>query len=476
MRKTNLYFITFLVALLLLPAILFAQKKELLAILPFTGGEVTDGDFIASNLSREPILRSSFNNNIKPITRANIATLKFEQHFQSKSGFTDPDTIFDLGIALEVSHVVAGYITKLGNQKLVLVSIMDVESLQQIAGYYKQYSTIEEIKKFIPEMASQLAKAVMRDTKNLPGLSVPPFNISPEVDQNSAMVLAQILSCDLANAGKYAVLPRTDSLDKVKEELKRQYDDGTTDLERVERFGLGRNAQYVLAGSVEKLGKNLTQFATDILTIDGVLYDTAPPEEYKDFAEGFTLIPKLAAKLSSPTITPPPKAETPSVDLKPLPGKEPKPKNDYNLFWGIGTSVGSSFTTPWAIGSIQLDISPFSYTILELGCDFGIIHGYDRKDIEYYSLYPFGHLVFTPNIKKYESRKPFILYVGIGGGAMISSYKTATEDNSFTTPAADLTAGFYIGQGHPCLHISYTLRATFSAFNHKAAIGYTYRF
>lgn len=146
------------------------------------------------------------------------------------------------------------------------------------------------------------------------------------------------------------------------------------------------------------------------------------------------------------------------------------------FFWGIGTSVGSSFTTPMVIGTIQLDISPFSYTILELGCDFGIIHGYDLKDIDYYSLYPFGHLVFSPNIKKYEYRKPFILYAGIGGGAMLSSYKTATENNSFTTPAADLTAGFYLGSDHHCLHVSYTLRTTFTAINHKTAIGYTYRF
>jgi len=146
------------------------------------------------------------------------------------------------------------------------------------------------------------------------------------------------------------------------------------------------------------------------------------------------------------------------------------------FFWGIGTSAGSSFTVPWLIGTVQLDISPFSYTMLELGCDFGLIHGYERKDIEYYSLYPFGHLVFSPNIKKYDYRKPFVLYAGIGGGAMISSYKTATEDNQFTTPAADATAGFYVGSDHHCFHLYYTLRTTFSAFNHKAAVGYTYRF
>jgi hypothetical protein len=146
------------------------------------------------------------------------------------------------------------------------------------------------------------------------------------------------------------------------------------------------------------------------------------------------------------------------------------------FFWGIGTSFGSSFTAPWMIGTVQFDFSPFSYTIIELGCDFGLIHSYERKDIEYWSLYPFGHLVFSPNIKKYENRKPFVIYAGIGGGAMLSSYKTSTEDNFLVTPAVDLTGGFYLGSEHHCIHVSYTLRTTLNAINHKTAFGYTYRF
>jgi hypothetical protein len=179
-------------------------------------------------------------------------------------------------------------------------------------------------------------------------------------------------------------------------------------------------------------------------------------------------------KEKTPPTTPPPPPTTPPPPRE----KELKPlfNNDNKFFWGIGASVGSSFATPWAIGTIQLDISPFSYTIIELGCDFGLIHGYERKDIEYYSYYPFGHLLFTPFIKKEYDPEPFVLYAGIGGGVMLSSYKTATEDNSFKTPAADATAGFYLGSEHHCLHIYYTLRTTFKAFNHKAAAGYTYRF
>ena len=107
MRKARLRFITFLVSLLLLPLALFAQKKEYLAIFPFTGGEVSDGEFIASNLTRQAVLRNGFNKTILQ-TRATIATMNFEQRFQRNSGLTDADTIFELGKALNASHVIAG--------------------------------------------------------------------------------------------------------------------------------------------------------------------------------------------------------------------------------------------------------------------------------------------------------------------------------------------------------------------------------
>jgi formylglycine-generating enzyme required for sulfatase activity len=222
--------------------------------------------------------------------------MNYEHQFQRDSGLTDADTIFELGKRLNAAFVIAGYITKLGDRNLVLVSIMDVESLQQIAGDYRTYRTIEEIDTLIPEIAKKLADAVPRDTSKLPGLSVPPFNISRDVNQNDAQVLAQILSCDLANGSKYAILPRTDSIEKVMEEHNRQRD-GTTDQERVKRLGAGRNAQFVLSGAVEKLG-TLNKFAADILDINDGSYMDGYEERYTNFSQGFELMPKLAVNLN----------------------------------------------------------------------------------------------------------------------------------------------------------------------------------
>jgi TolB-like protein len=293
MRKARLRFITFLVSLLLLSVSLFAQKKESLAIFTFTGGNASDGEALASSLSRQATLRNAF---IKTtlITRGTITAMNFEQRFQ-RNGLTDADTIFELGKLLNASHVIAGYITRLGNNNLILISIMDVESLQQIAGDYRTYRSIEEIDKLIPDIAQKLAGSVTRNTSGLPGLSVPPFSILTGVNQNDAMVLAQILACDLANGNTFAVLPRTDDIDKVREEHRRQQS-GITNQERVKLLGVGRNAQYVLSGSVQRLG-TLNKFTADILDIvDGSTID-GYEETYSDLSQGFELIPKLAAQL-----------------------------------------------------------------------------------------------------------------------------------------------------------------------------------
>jgi len=293
-KKVKIFITAFLIATAL-PLSLFAQKKESLALFPFTGGNASDGTAIVSTLARQAVLRNAFNRTTL-VTQNTIATMNFEQRFQRDSGLTDADTIFELGKALNASHVIAGYITKLGDRNLVIVSIMDVVSLQQIAGDYRAYRTIEEIDALIPDIARKLAAAVPRNTSALPGLSVPPFNIASGVNQSEAMALAQILSCDLANSSKYAVLPRTDSIDKVMEEHLRQRD-GTTDQERIKRLGVGRNAQFVLAGSVERLG-SLNKFAVDILDILNGSFIDGYDEQYTTLSQGLELIPKLAAHIA----------------------------------------------------------------------------------------------------------------------------------------------------------------------------------
>jgi hypothetical protein len=191
----------------------------------------------------------------------------------------------------------AGYITELSGRHLVIVSILDVESLQQIAGVYQEYGKIEEIDKLIPLMAKGLAQSAQRDTSRLPGLSIPPFDVANGVNESDAQTLAQILACDIANGNAYAVLPRTDSLEKVRAEQERQRS-GETDQERVKRLGVGRNALYVLAGSVTKLG-SLNKFAADVLDIKDFVLVDGYSEQYTALTDGIALMPKLAANVNN---------------------------------------------------------------------------------------------------------------------------------------------------------------------------------
>jgi TolB-like protein len=490
-----------------------AQKKGSLALLPFTGGDDRDGESIVNRLMRQEVLQDIFED-IIPVTGTTKRFVQFEQKFQRDSGLTDADTVFEAGKSLNAAFVLTGYITKFGERNLVLVSILDVESLQQIAGDYRTYQTLAEIDNLIPDIAKKLAVAAARDTSKLPGLSVPPFALSPEVNANDAQVLAQIMATNLANGNRYAVLPRTDGAwNTVIAEHQRQRN-GETDPTRVKRLGAGRNAQFVLSGSVQKLDAKTT-FATDIYDIEKGSYFDGDEKEYTTFADGYKLIPEMAAKLNK-TKTERQREQTAQqiaredeanrlaaqrraeqaareAEAKQEAAQRQKDQaaqdaeaervrrkaeraaffsDDARLF-SIGASVATSFTAPWLIGTVQGTFSLFKYTFVDIGCDLGFIHGYKGwEDIDYHSFYPFAH---------FNGLFPFGgfggWYAGLGGGFMMAFYSGNGENNAFYLPAFDAESGFYLGGGRHYVTISYTLRTTtFETVNHKIALGYIFRF
>jgi TolB-like protein len=417
----------------------YGQKKESLALLPFTGGDGRDGEAIVSQLARQKVLRDAFVK-VTLVTSTTRGFMQFEQKFQRTSGLTDADTVFEAGKNLNAAFVIAGYITKLGDQNLVLVSILDVESLQQIAGDYKTYSTIEEIDKLIPAMAEKLAAAVPRDTSKLPGLSVPPFALSPEVNENDAQVLAQILATDLANGNRYAVLPRTDSLKTVMEEHQRERS-GETDQTRVKKLGAGRNAEYVLSGSVEKLGK-LNKFATDILHIENGSFVDGYSENYSDFSKGFELIHKLARKLtgdshdSTPSIAS--KSRTSSSGSKPVIG---------NSDFSGGRKVGAAVLN--LVGGLG------SFTMGDLGGGFTILGGYVAAA---------GFIAWETTLT-YEDNPDFIgapgtIAFGVAGITILYGFVRPFIYRNMGSTAVAIADNVHIGfaPGGTAVQLSYTAR------------------
>jgi TolB-like protein len=196
--RTKLFTLV-LTALISLPA--QSQTNMTLAIFPFTWVSEQEGDAIVSQLTRQAILRNAFEKTTL-ITENTIKTIHFESQFQRNSGLTDADSIFELGKQLNAGYVVSGYITKFGDRNLIIVSILNVQSLQLIAGDYLTYSRLEELYAMMPEIAKHLAEAVPRDTSKLAGLSVPPLKLLGDADANDAQVLAQILAINTANGGE----------------------------------------------------------------------------------------------------------------------------------------------------------------------------------------------------------------------------------------------------------------------------------
>jgi len=135
-------------------------------------------------------------------------------------------------------------------------------------------------------------------------------------------------------------------------------------------------------------------------------------------------------------------------------------------FWSVGASVGTSFTTPWVIGTIRGTIAPFRYSFLELGVDGGFLSGI--PDVTYYSVYPFAHYAF---FLPFNSRGGW--YIGGGIGFMLASESGPGYTINPRIIAADAVTGVNILN---VLDISYTLHTDFASAGSKLSVGYTYRF
>jgi TolB-like protein len=272
------------------------RTKPRLAILPFTGGSPEDAEAIAEFFSYEADINRVFT----PVPRTSaIETLMKEQQFQ-RSGLTDSDTIAELGRQLNADYVLAGHIAVLGSAKLLLITIIDVQELQQIAGDYREYQRLgSAVDDILPDMAKRIAEAAGRraGSRKRPRLAVLPFNVlSSGMDEGDAELLAQLLATELANSGAYAVFPRTRAIEKVMEEhsIERK---GMTDPESIRVIGAAVNAQYVLSANVRNIeGDNY--FSASILHIEEATQGRGTREKYQTVNDGLILMPKIAQTLT----------------------------------------------------------------------------------------------------------------------------------------------------------------------------------
>ena len=425
----------------------FGQAKPRLGILPFTGGTGGDGETIATLFSFEKNILDAFT--VVPRTSA-VNALVAEQNFQM-SGYTDSDTIVRLGRLLNADFVVSGHIRRMGDRNLVITTVVNVQTFEQLAGDHREYRNVEEIPNLLPDISKMIINASRQDTSKLPKLAILPFNIANKgVNVQDAEVLAQILSIEIGSKGKYIVLPRIATLQAAMKELEFQMT-GATAEEEAKALGKAINAEYVLSVEIRSLGAT-NMFTASILHVEEGSLLAGGYRNYRNITGGMRLMAELAGILT---------ADKPVVKVR----EKPDPDKAARL-WTAGISAGSSFSAPWLIGTVHGTIAPFKNLFLEIGFDYGMISG--DTDVGYYSLYPFAHLAYF---------RPFTYaggwYAGAGGGYMLGEYDFPRGKVPVNIIAADIIAGVNIGN---MIDISYTLRTDFGSVNNKVSVGYTYRF
>ena len=443
---------------------LFSQNKPRLGILPFTGGTGGDGETIASLFSYEKDIQEAFT--IVPRTSAVNAVIA-EQDFQTRSGYTDSDTIAGLGKMLNADFVVSGHIRRLGKSNLVITTIVNVETFEQMAGDYRAYRNIEEVRGMMPAISKRMITASRRGALPLPKLAIAPFNIANTgVNVEDAEALAQILAVEISNTGRYAVLPRTSAMQAAIKELNFQMSGNTAD-EGAKALGKAINAGYVLSAEVRKLGA-MNMFTAQILDVENGQQIAGDSRNYQVVDDGIKLMAELALLLTYP--------EDAAARIRRM-NREKRHTalfEDMSRFWSVGASAGTSFAAPWVIGAVHGTLAPFSNSFLELGMDFGVVSGIADAE-SYYSLYPFVHyawyIPFTLPVGRQGVSGGW--YAGVGAGYMLGEYAFPEIKIPVNEFAVDLIAGVNIWN---MLDISYTLRTNFKSANNKLAVGYTYRF
>jgi outer membrane murein-binding lipoprotein Lpp len=224
------------------------------------------------------------------ITRA----MRGEQRFQYTSGLTDPDNAVSLGHQLGAKYIIAGNIAQLGDKNLLVVGTINTETLEEIAGDIQTFTKIEEMPAKIPAMAQNIVAATKRDTSKLPKLAATRVAVSS--NDSTGDVLAQLLAIYLIRFGRYAVYPRTKSLEQVQAEWDNQLRGDTAD-NNIVRIGAGENPLYALACVARRLGDQ-TMFNASIINLKSGAQETGTSVNYKTINDGMEVMQTLARDLS----------------------------------------------------------------------------------------------------------------------------------------------------------------------------------
>jgi len=264
--------------------------RPTLGILPFAAIGA-DGETIATLFSHQNALLETFN--VVPRTAALDVILA--EHGVS---FAESDAITSIVNLLNADYVLSGSIRRLGDRNLLIATIINVETFEMVAGYYRTYRNIGEAPDFLPAMARSLVDTFVRGAARGEYLAINSLRPQPGTSRQDAETLTEILAIELLHTGMYSILPRTDAIQSAIAEQEIQLS-GLTSDGGAARIGHAANAELMLDGAISRLG-DTNLFTAQILRVrDGTLV-IGGNRNYNVITEGIGRMAEIAIILTEP--------------------------------------------------------------------------------------------------------------------------------------------------------------------------------
>lgn len=266
------------------------QTKPTLTILPYTGATGGEEEAITSLLSRQEDLHKIFTMVPCTSTFNDIAG-----DIESGTYVREADIIAELKSRLNADFAVIVWAEKVGTGNLTLLSLVHVGTLRQLAGDYRKYTGVRDIRTALPDIAKKIIDATRFRAPDLPKFTVLPFYSAANV-RKDANILFQLLNIELANSGKYAVFPWALIIDTLIHDRNIPYYYGIVDPQSINEFGQSSNVQYVLTGDLLNQG-TANLFMTSIINTKKADFLAGGDIEYKTITDDLDGIAKLSKAL-----------------------------------------------------------------------------------------------------------------------------------------------------------------------------------
>lgn len=254
-----------------------------------------------------------------------------------------------------MQYIVAGNIAKLGNRNLLIISIMKIDDLRQIAGDVQTYGRIEELQNTLPAMARNIIGASRIDASGFDKLAVVPVDLGGNINPREAATLAQILSINLIRSGKYAVYPRTGTLEQVQTEYRTQMSGVTAD-ENITDVGKGENPRFVLSVAARRLGSQ-NMFNAAIIDLESGVQIVGRSVNYERLDDGIEVMGSLAQGLIGVELSRPPTQAADGADGEDWAGavrarqRPQHPGKAGRRSQAAGRRLGTAYLIwPWGLG------------------------------------------------------------------------------------------------------------------------------